>query len=289
MSEAAPLAAQALLIGVARASPACVAVGQFGNVVVSRDQGRTWQQIIVPTRSMLTGVSFPDARHGWAVGHDGVILATTDGGQTWSRQDDGTDDQTIYLDVLFLDKQTGFAVGAYGKFVATEDGGKTWTARPPIDEDLHFNRLTANATGSLFLAGESGTALTSADQGHTWQRLDVPYEGSLYGLLPVDGSRLLAYGLRSHIFRSDDAGTSWQPLESDPKVLIMAGLRLSSGAIALAGQGGHFFVSRDGGRSFRHWTPDKLNKSVSSLAETDDGALIAVGEGGALRLELPPE
>ena len=71
-SELAPLAAKSLLLAVARTETSIVAVGDRGHVLLSKDDGRTWAQRLVPTRAMLTGVSFPDALHGWAVGHDGV-------------------------------------------------------------------------------------------------------------------------------------------------------------------------------------------------------------------------
>lgn len=33
----------------------------------------------MPVSSDLVAVSFPDAANGWAVGHDGVVLKTSDG------------------------------------------------------------------------------------------------------------------------------------------------------------------------------------------------------------------
>ena len=74
-SELAPLAPTSLLLAVARVGDRLVAVGDRGHVLLSADQGRNWTQSLTPTRALLTGVSFPDAQHGWAVGHDGVILA----------------------------------------------------------------------------------------------------------------------------------------------------------------------------------------------------------------------
>jgi photosystem II stability/assembly factor-like uncharacterized protein len=236
---------------------------------------------------VLTGVSFPDARHGWAVGHDGVILSTVDGGQTWGRQDDGKDPATVWLDVLFRDGLHGYAVGAYGRFAVTADGGKTWTAAKPSEDEVHFNRISAGTDGHLYLAGESGTVLMSEDDGKTWKQLEAPYDGSFFGILPLDGPRILAYGLRGHILRSDDHGAGWEPLNSDVRVLIMGGVRLRNGVIVLGGQGGNFFLSRDAGLSFTHWKPADFGTSVADLAEAADGALITVGEAGAVRLELP--
>ncbi|MBI3884801.1 MAG: hypothetical protein HY302_03605 [Opitutae bacterium] len=286
-SELAPLASRALLLDIAHAGDQLVAVGDHGHVLLSADNGRTWTQSLTPTRALLTGVAFADAQHGWAVGHDGVILATTDGGKTWTHQDDGRNLDTIFLDVLFLDARHGFAVGAYGKFLATADGGKTWTPHKPSADEVHYNRITAGPGGELYLAGECGLVLVSTDSGQTWTRSEVPYEGSLFGVLPLDDTTLVAYGLRGHILRSPDRGATWQPLNSELPVLIMAGCKLKNGTVVLAGQGGNFFVSRDAGRTFQSWQPAGFGTSVADLTQAADGALVTVGEAGALRVQLP--
>lgn len=287
MSEMAPLASKSLLLAVARAGDKLVAVGDRGHVLLSADQGRTWRQSVAPTRALLTGVSFPDAQHGWAVGHDGVILVTSDGGLTWTRQDDGKNLETVYLDILFRDTTHGFAVGAYGKFMVTADGGKTWIAAKPSEEEVHYNRITAGADGWLYLAGESGTLLLSSDGGKSWSKAAVPYDGSLFGALPLDHGHVVTYGLRGHILCSEDHGANWTPQSSDVKVLIMGGTRLANGATILGGQGGNFFVSRDGGLTFTHWKPAGFGTSVASVIDTGDGALLTVGEAGAVRVTLP--
>lgn len=286
-SELEPLAAKSLLLAVARAGDRLIAVGDRGHVLVSRDEGRTWTQIIAPTRAMLTGVSFPDAQHGWAVGHDGVIMATSNGGQSWVRQDSGHDLTTIYLDVLFRDSSHGIAVGAYGKFQVTSDGGRSWHPLKLSPDEVHFNRVSESSDGSLYLAGESGTVLVSSDSGSTWVKADPPYDGSLFGILPLPGGRIVAYGLRGHILRSDDRGKDWVPVRNEVKVLIMGGTALRNGTIVLGGQGGNFFLSRDEGLTFTPWQPEGFGTSVAAVIGTTDGALLAVGEAGITRLPLP--
>lgn len=286
-SEPATLAPKSLLLGLARAGQRIVAVGDRGHVLLSDDQGRTWQQVIVPSNAMLTGVSFGDATHGWAVGHDGVILATADAGRTWHRQakDEGID--TVFLSVYFRDATHGWAVGAYGKFLTTTDGGATWIAQSPSSLESHYNSINAGPGDSLYLTGESGLLLASTDGGEKWQALDVPYDGSLFGLLPVGQQDLLVYGLRGHVFASTDRGRSWTPRKSASEVLIMTGLQLKSGLVVLAGLGGNFQISRDQGRTFSAWKPTQYNGGVSALLETDDGALLVAGELGVARLTPP--
>ena len=286
-SELAPLARQALLLDVTRAGPRLVAVGDRGHILLSDDEGGTWRQVIVPTRAMLTGVSFGDAQHGWAVGHDGVILATADGGQTWSRQDSGQDLETVFLDVFFSDPLHGLAVGAYGKCLLTMDGGKSWQPAAPVPDEVHVNQIAPAAGDTVYLAGEAGTLLVSADARTPWRKCTVPYEGSLFGVLPLGKQSLLTYGLRGHVFVSEDTGATWTPREIPVPVLIMTGVRLKSGVIVLAGLGGNFSLSRDGGRTFEAWKPAAFTGGVASLMETTDGALLAVGESGVARLQVP--
>ncbi len=286
-SELAPLASRSLLLDVARAGPQLVAVGDRGHILLSSNEGGTWRQVIVPTRAMLTGVAFGDNLHGWAVGHDGAILATTDGGQSWYKQEAGTDLETVFLDVQFLDSISGFAVGAYGKCLFTADGGKNWKPASPSANEVHFNQMAAGPDGTLYLTGENGMLLASGDQGATWRKLAVPYDGSLFGLLPLDARTLLVYGLRGHVFISDDAGATWSPREIPVPVLIMAGVHLKAGPIILAGLGGNFFISRDGARTFQSWKPAEFTGGVAGLLETHDGALLAVGESGVARLQVP--
>jgi photosystem II stability/assembly factor-like uncharacterized protein len=287
LSEPAPLAVHSLLLDAARAGTRLVAVGDRGHVLLSDDEGRSWRQVIVPTRAMLTGVSFGDANHGWAVGHDGVILATSDAGETWTRQDAGTELETVWLDVRFRDARSGLAVGAYGRCALTDDGGRTWQPAAAPPDELHLNHIAPAAGNLLYVAGEAGMLLATTDAAQDWRQIEVPYDGSLYGTLPLDGQSLLIFGLRGRIFASEDDGRTWTARETQVPVLITAAFRLRSGVIVLAGLGGNFHLSRDGGRSFGHWQPVEYTGGVSALLEATDGALVVVGERGAARLQLP--
>jgi hypothetical protein len=81
------LATSALLLGITEAGDRLVTVGEYGHILYSDDRGETWVQAEnVPTRITLTAVSFANDQEGWAVGHDAVILHTSDGGTTWERQ-----------------------------------------------------------------------------------------------------------------------------------------------------------------------------------------------------------
>ncbi|NIN72688.1 MAG: hypothetical protein GTO46_12360, partial [Gemmatimonadetes bacterium] len=65
-----PLAERSLLLDGVAVDGLMVAVGERGHILISRDDGVSWRQAEVPTRSSLTGVFFHDQQLGWVVGHD---------------------------------------------------------------------------------------------------------------------------------------------------------------------------------------------------------------------------
>lgn len=77
------------------------------------DGGITWtQQLMSSQYKWLTGVGFTNRNIGWVCGYDGVILNTTNGGNSWSRQIIPTSN---YLrKVVFPDTTTGYIVGQNG-------------------------------------------------------------------------------------------------------------------------------------------------------------------------------
>lgn len=278
-----------LLLDGAIVGTAAIAVGERGTILRSTDQGGSWRRLASPTRATLTGVSFAAQaapRLGWAVGHDAIILHTSDGGQTWAKQFQGDNLQDSLLDVLALDAQRVIAVGAYGLALVTTDGGQTWRKRTFIADDFHFNRISRAPGGVLYLAGERGTLLRSADLGETWQPLAAPYEGSFYGVLPLDRRTLLAYGLRGHAYLSADDGATWRPLPAPAPVLLATAVKLRNNDLVLAGQARALFVSRDQGRTLQA-APGALPTALAELLELPDGRLLALGEAGATVLPAP--
>ena len=221
-----------LLLDAAQAGQRLIAVGERGHIVVSDDQGSAWREVASPTQATLTAVFFYDAQTGWAVGHDSVILKTTDGGVSWRQVYSAPELKKPLLKIWFRDALNGFAIGAYGLFLQTSDGGTSWQARKIANGDLHLNTLAARSDGKLFIAGEAGSLLHSDDAGQTWQALVSPYKGSFFGLLTLRDGGLLAYGLRGKIFRSSDAGETWQTIETGSEAALMAGYELANGDIA---------------------------------------------------------
>lgn len=277
-----------LLLDVAHAGARLVVVGDRGHILYSDDQGKTWIQAKVPSRQLLTAVYFVDDKHGWAVGHDAQILASTDGGANWIKQFEDLKREAPLLDVWFKDVNTGFAVGAYGSLMTTTDGGKDWqdvSDRLDNEDQYHLNGITHVADSGLFVVGEAGAMFRSADDGQTWDKLEGPYQGSLFGAIGTgQPGTLLVYGLRGNLFRSTDFGDSWTPIElKAARGPLEFGLSnatvLEDGSLVLVGNGGSVMRSADDGQSFEVYNrPDRI--SLSGVTADAQGNLILVGQGG---------
>jgi photosystem II stability/assembly factor-like uncharacterized protein len=275
-------AAKASLLASALADGRIVAAGEHGVVLLSDDDGKTWRQArSVPVDLTLTGLSFVDAKLGWAVGHGGVVLHTRDGGETWKLQHSDLQQDRPLFAVHFLDARCGVAVGLWSLVLTTADGGESWQhvapGTPPgaNKADLNLLGLFADKQGRVYATGERGMVLRSTDQGNSWQYLPTGYAGTFWtGTAPVPGV-LLAAGLRGSIFRSTDDGATWARIESGSAASITALLSRGSEVLAL-GLDGLTLRSSDAGASFTNRPrPDRLALTAGVLTTGGDAVLFS--------------
>ena len=318
-----PLAERAPLNDVSRTGDNLVAVGQRGHILYSDYTGGHWQQARVPVSSDLTAVYFPSRAKGWAVGHDGVILHSADAGGSWNKQLDGRQigalmqqhytalaaaepaseewplrlaeaqrmveegaDKAL-LDVWFADERLGYAVGVFGLILRTDDGGQHWRPfgeRTDNPQGLHLNAIGA-VDGVPYIAGEQGLLLRWSAEQQRFVALQIPYAGSLFGVIGLNGE-LLAYGLRGHILRSTDAGASWSTLDSGLQSSITAAAWDGSGRIHLFSQAGHVLRLLPQGSSLEV-LPQSVMAPIAGADFAADDSLALVGNRGVRSQRLP--
>ena len=319
------LASRRLVNGIARAGGVLVAVGQRGHIVVSNDEGRSWNQAQVPVSSDLTAVQFVDKNVGYATGHDGVVLGTRDGGISWTRLLDGRKANTLvldhmkkraavadapeqdrklldeaqrnleagpdkpFLDLYFASANEGFVVGAYGLVMRTSDGGQHWTPwLDRVDNPQLLNLYAIRAAhGSLYVAGEAGLLLKLDTQARRVQALASPCKGSFFGLQATSAG-VLAYGMRGNALLSDDEGASFKPVATGLAASIVASTLAPDGAVVLVDQGGAIARSSDGGRSFA-LAPVRSQVPLAAVAFASATTLAVGGPRGLATLELRPK
>ncbi|NTU70775.1 MAG: hypothetical protein HGB10_03005 [Coriobacteriia bacterium] len=82
-------------------------------LIGTTDGGLNWTSLAIGEGASLTGVDFVDASNGWVVATDGGVLATTDGGTTWSAAEYPASNSSLNA-VCFVDATNGWVVGDGG-------------------------------------------------------------------------------------------------------------------------------------------------------------------------------
>lgn len=311
-----------LVNGLAQQGTRLVAAGELGHILIADSPDGPWREAKVePARgSAFTRVAFVADKIALAVGHDGWIVRSADGGETWQEVafDQGRPDPLLGIAGPFDGKL--FVFGAFGLLMSSPDEGQTWQAAPltiegeaaakpaaaPAAEadpyadpfanfgaqdsqaDRHLNAMTRLADGSLVLVGERGLVLQSRDGGGTWKSLEAGYTGSFYGVLALD-ARVLVYGMRGNVYFTDDQGKTWQKGETPRNVSLFSGLVLGNGDVALVGDNNTMLVSKDRGANFAVATEAKVRGLAAGLAEAIElpgGVLLTVGDTGIVKREL---
>lgn len=254
-----PKASTSLLLDVVSTGKRLVVAGDYGHILYSDDAGHSWEQARVPTRRMLTALSFATAQRGWAVGHDGLILATVDGGQTWTLQRDGLADQQRWNVQAVEQARSALAEANRAAMQVQGDGpGDDWEATL---EDLEFELEDA-----LEMAAEST---------HTPPLLDVHFVNELRGV---------AVGAFNTLLRTEDGGVTWlrdsQALDNPDEYHLNAITGDRDGNLWIAAEGGLLFRSADAGKSWES-LPSPYRGSWFGIVSTPDSqALVVFGLRG---------
>lgn len=275
------------MLGATLAGTRIVAVGDHGVVLLSDDSGNSFRQAqSVPVSATLTAVSFADRRTGWAVGHWGAILKTTDGGEHWTLQrSDLKTDQPLFS-VYFKNVEEGWAVGLWSLVLHTTNGGQTWsTVKVPHSEkskiDRNFYSIFADQSGNLFIACEQGHLARSTDGGSTWTSIDTGYAGSFWTGRALQNGTLLVGGLRGTIYRSTDKGMTWQASKTTYRSSVTDIVENPDHSITAVALDGVTFVSHDDGVTFAG--SQRLDRApLTAVVDNSPGSRVLFSESGPL-------
>ena len=284
------------LLDIAAAGERLVAVGERGGIIYSDDEGDSWIQARVPVSESLTAVSFPNAEHGWAVGHGGVILHSGDGGETWQLQFDGNDanrqkldyvtDRMMALEARMQDEDSveddDLAYELEEAQFAVEDAElavETGPADPFLDVWFADDKrgFAVGAYGMLYRTDNGGlqwrlsVAGIENVEGYHYYSLDAAPEGTLY----LSGEAGLLY-------RSDDGGVNWQRLDAQYDGSLFGIIALGDQRAICFGLRGNIFTTEDRGETWRDATPeDSPGLSYYGGGRFDRGVVL-VGAGGVM-------
>jgi photosystem II stability/assembly factor-like uncharacterized protein len=151
--------------------------GEFGTVFFTRDGGATWWRSATGTDKTLFGIALAGSREAWAVGIDGIILHTTDAGDSWTVQH-GVIEHSDIGELSFtqavenpglyevdVQGRLGVVVGDTGALFISTDGGASWQRRElPGKNRLVWMRDVSLARDGGVLVGAAGFTATVAGE-----------------------------------------------------------------------------------------------------------------------------
>ena len=295
-------------LAIAQAGSRIVSVGERGLIFYTDDR-QSWIQAEVPVSVTLTDIEFSSDTEAWAVGHGGIVLHSTDRGETWKKKLDGVKSALIEYEAAQLDNsekrkreatwlvQDGadkpllsvipisvdeiLVVGAYGMVFYISDKGEHWTSLMGAFSPSNGYHLYAGVKldDALVFVGEQGLLLKAVGDISQPQvsRIEADTHGTFFGVTALNNV-LVAYGLKGNLYRSTDQGDTWRRLQFPP-ITITSSSSYDGESIMLATEAGSLFMSDEHAHEFNELSKNTNNYISGFLFDTVDSAFFVGAKG----------
>lgn len=248
-------------------------VGNRGIILHLADKGE--KATLLPTwvEKALYNVDFTDAQNGLAIGQDGLIIKTSDGGKTWNQvklelplQDWQAAQPHIFSLSRGADPNKVWAVGPVGTIIHSKDGGETWE-NLSLGRDVTLNGVAFANDTEGWVAGEFGAILHTSDGGQTWQEQKNVHNLPKY--------------TRPDLSEEDALKQRVPQLYLEDLFLVAVAFRNTREGY-VAGESGILLKTEDGGETWTNIPSGSFNTLLSVTAGTGQGTEVATGVLGSL-------
>jgi len=233
-----------------------------------------WTQQVGSTYENLNGVYMVNSNVSYAVGNNGTVLKTTNGGTTWTAKSFPA--SSTNLSVYFQNELTGF-IGNQNAFIyKTVDGGNNWEMNGAASTYAVTSVVMTTSTNG-FCGDHYGNLQRSTDNGQTWYtQFTMPgYDSKIFFSNDNRGWAVDTYGYVSYTV---NGGYNWSSVRISTDTLSSVYFISSSIGYA-AGDSGRVFKTTNSGTNWsllNTGTTAKLN-SVYAQSLTN---IYACGNAG---------
>lgn len=159
----------------------------------------------------VNSISFADTNLGFAVGDQGVILKTLNGGNTWTQEPSNTVND---LNIISFKSPLGFIGGSNGFLIRTINDGMDWS-QVNLGTNIEINSVCIQDQNRIWIAGDEGLFMFSSDGGLTWSSFSNYSIYNFYSIIAIDQSNIGVFGGKisdNSLFfiESHNGGLSWQ-------------------------------------------------------------------------------
>lgn len=210
-----------------------------------------------------------------ACGASGIILNSTNLGDSWTFQKSGT--SYSLNSIQLFDNLRGTIVGDTGTILRTDNGGISWSSQSLLTYEA-LNGVDFIDLSNGLVVGTHGLVIKTTNGGVKWESYASGTRKTLRAVDFYDASNAIAVG-DSVIIRSTDGGITWQP--TGPANRSMFSVSYSSATdVTSAGQSGYILRSTDGGILWNQLKPS--NKHFRSVTFTDQTSGWISGTDGGI-------
>ncbi|MHA1170028.1 MAG: YCF48-related protein, partial [Candidatus Hodarchaeales archaeon] len=256
-----------------------VSCGGLETIIKSSDSGQNWG-VKVSGSVTLFDIDMADSSTGFAVGENGSVQKTVNGGETWSNIGINTPYQsTDSSGVSFSNQNIGWIVGESGIVLRTTNGGSLWTLQASGVTSENLRDADAVDSSNIWAVGTNGEIIYS-DDGSTWAQQSSGVSVDLNRAEAVDATVAYVAGDSGTIIKTSNSGLAWSQQTPDTSENLF-GLYFSDRNIGwAAGDNGILTHTEDGGSNWDS-TVIESGTDFRSVIFSDTTGFI-VGENGVV-------
>lgn len=188
----------------------------------------------------LMAVDFLDQNFGVAVGANGLVLATYDGGVSWEDWSARLANNTLLhlYAVQILEDRRVMITGELGEIHLAQANHTDWTMISSPSDFSFFDLAEGSAPSEFYVVGMDGLVFRTRNAGISWQKIETGTEAILQAAGPDRDGRMLVVGLKGTALKETVDRNRFEPLKIGASSLVTSIVPLSNGGYVVGSNNG---------------------------------------------------
>jgi photosystem II stability/assembly factor-like uncharacterized protein len=215
--------------------------------------GDNWVSSYYHQHAVFESVYFTGYENGFAVGNNGLLSKTFDGGLSWydsyiSNSVTTGNANNLPGSINFCDSLNGLIAGDYGLLIQTTDGGNTWFNQK--ESIKHFRNVFFVDENTGFVCGQTGTILKTTSSGIKWNTLYTGFNGYINDMCFINSEFGIAVCDSGAALKTTNGGINWTR-GFTPTLNKLVSVSMKNTSLGIAGSStGYILRTTNGGFSW---------------------------------------
>lgn len=256
-----------------------------GHIYITDDGGETWTEITSIGIMDLNAVQYAPSSPliAFAVGKEGTVVKSVDGGETWIIKTIPTTGELVGL--IFISDLVGNVYEKNGDRWSTSDGGDMWSVNSNLNSAIGSGNLTGiegdpRINGKAIAVSDNGVIKESSDNGNTWVAGSPPVTPvALNSVQKVNLGSWFSIGEDGTLLKSTNLGDDWTEISNNLTAELVKFHFRTDLIGCVIDANGSLYKTLDGGNV---WTQISRTLSTTSITGMKDLSFISETDGFAV-------